>query len=321
MGRVLLVRLAHAALVVCVVVTLCFALIRLAPGDPFFTALDFPGVPSDAADAMRARFGYDRPLPEQFGRFVSGLLRGDLGWSHSRGEPVADAIAALLPNTVLLMGTALLLGGLAGIALGAWQGWCAESPLSRWSDRAGLVVLSVPEFVLALCLALAFGSVWALFPTTGMRSDLPPGGVAGLVDVAHHLVLPAASLAAVVTAIIARHQRAAMHEVRDAEFIRAARASGIPEGRIVLRHALRNALVPVLTVLGVLLASLASGAVVVERVFAWPGMGRAIVEAVHYRDYPLVAGGVLVTSLGVVAATLLADLAVAWADPRLRRRL
>lgn len=321
MTRVLLYRLAQGALVVALVVTACFALIRLAPGDPFFAVLDQPDVPVEAAAQMRADFGYDRPLAEQYVRFLGNVARGNLGYSHSRSRPVVEVLRALLPNTLLLMGTALFVGILGGIAIGAWQGWHAESPLSRWGDRAALAIVSVPEFVLALLLALGLALHWRIFPIGGMRTEFGPTGLAGVLDLLHHLVLPAGSLALVIGAIVARHQRSAMRTVRDAEFIRAARASGIPEHRLFWRHALRNALVPVLTVMGVLLASLVSGAVLVERIFAWPGMGRAMLEAVLYRDYPLVVGGVLVTSVGVVFGTIAADLAVAWADPRLRTRL
>ncbi len=321
MTRVLLFRLAQATLVVALVVTACFALIRLAPGDPFFAALEQPDVPVEAAARMRAQFGYDRPIGEQYLRFLSGIARGDLGWSHSRARPVTEVLAQVVPNTLLLMGTALFVGLVLGVAVGAWQGWRAESRLARATDRLGVVLVSVPEFVLGLVMALLFAVVWRLLPIGGMRTEYGPSGIAGLFDVLRHLVLPAGTLAIVIAAIVARHQRAAMRAVRDAEFLRAARAMGIPERRIVLRYALRNALAPVLTVMGVLLASLASGAVLIERIFAWPGMGRALVDAVLYRDYPLVAGAVLVTSIGVVGATLLADLAVWWADPRARGRL
>lgn len=321
MTRVLLLRLAQATLVVGLVVTACFALIRLAPGDPFFAALEQPDVPVEAAARMREQFGYDRPVLEQYTRFVRGVMRGDLGWSHSRARPVREVLVEVVPNTVLLMGTALLIGLALGIGVGAWQGWRAGSPVARWSNRLGLVLVSIPEFVLALLMALLFGTIWRVLPIGGMRTEFGPGGLAGLVDVLRHLVLPAGTLAIVIAAIIARHQRAAMLAVRDAEFLRAARAMGISERRVVWQHALRNALAPVLTVMGVLLASLASGAVLIERIFAWPGMGRALVDAVLYRDYPLVVGAVLVTSIGVVGATLLADLAVWWADPRARGRL
>jgi peptide/nickel transport system permease protein len=180
-----------------------------------------------------------------------------------------------------------------------------------------LAITSVPEFILALLLAMLFALEWRLLPVSGMRTE----GVTGTVDLLKHLVLPAGTLCLGITAVLARHQRSSMRGVREAEFIRAARASGIPEGRILWRHALRNSLAPVLTVLGSLLGTVASGTLLIERIFDWPGMGRAMLEAVGQRDYPLVSGAVLVSSLVVVAATLLSDLAVAWANPRLRRTL
>lgn len=320
MIRVLRGRIFQATIVVLLVVTACFVLIRVAPGDPFFSALEEPGVPAEAAAQLRRQFGYDRPIAEQYARFLGGVIRGDLGWSHSRGRPVTAVLAEVLPNTALLMGTALFLGLAGGILVGAWQGWRAESRLAAFTHRLGLVVLSTPEFVLALLLALGPALAWGLFPIGGMRTEFGPRGIGGLLDVLHHLALPALTLALVLGAIVARHQRAAMHEVRDAEFVRAARARGIRE-RTIARHALRNALVPVLTLTGVILPSLLGGAVLVERIFAWPGMGRTMVDAVLGRDYPLVAGGVIVSSICVVLATLVADGAVAWADPRLRKRL
>jgi ABC-type dipeptide/oligopeptide/nickel transport system permease component len=318
--RFLLHRLLHAALVVLLVVSICFILIRTAPGDPFFTGLEAFDVPQESAQLMRERFGYDRPIPEQYLRFVGALVRGDLGWSHSRGRPVVDVLSATLPNTLLLMSAALGVGLLFGVGVGAWFGW-RGGRLGRAVDRLALATLSVPDFVVALLLALGPALAWRLFPIGGMRTEFGPGGIAGLVDVLHHLALPATALGLVIAAIVTRHQLASMRAVREAEFVRAARATGIPERRILWRHALRNSLVPVLTVMGVLLPSLVGGAVLVERVFAWPGMGRVLVDAVAFRDYPLVAGTVLVTSTGVVLATLLADAAVAWADPRMRSRL
>lgn len=317
MTRVLATRLLQATIVVWLVVTLSFVLIRLAPGDPFFAALEEPGVPVEAAVAMRERFGYDQPVGAQYLRFLTGLVHGDLGWSHSRARPVTEVVSALLPNTLLLASVGLGVGLLLGILIGAWQGWHAESSLSRASDRAMLAIASIPEFVLALALAMLFALEWRVLPVSGMYSE----GVRSLADLARHLVLPAGSIAIAVTALIARHQRAAMRALRDAEFIRAARARGIPEHHILWRHALRNAIAPVLTVFGVMLGAIASGTVLVERIFDWPGMGRAIVEAVGQRDYPLVSGAVLVSSIVVVTASLAADLLVAWADPRLRRKV
>jgi peptide/nickel transport system permease protein len=317
--RVLIARLGQAALVVLLVVSSCFVIIRLAPGDPFAQQFEGQDVAPEVRERLRAAYGYDRPVPEQFVRFVGSALRGELGWSHLRNRDVRSVLARTLPNTLLLMGTALLLGLSAGVTLGAWQGWRPDLRLARVTDRLGLLILSVPEFVLALLLVLVPALALGLFPVSGMRSVVPPSGIAGVLDRLHHLVLPASALALMLTAVVARHQRAAMRDLRDAVFVRAARARGVPERRIFWRHAVRNALVPVLTLIGVLFPALFGGAVIVEKIFAWPGMGSTMVDAVLSRDYHLVVGGVLVGSVCVVIGTLLADLALLWADPRQRR--
>jgi peptide/nickel transport system permease protein len=317
--RALLGRLAQAALVVLLVVTATFALIRLSPRDPFAAVAESPEAPPDVRERLRSQYGFADPLHVQYGRFVMNVARGDLGWSLSRSAPVRRVLATALPNTIILTGSALLLGLLGGIALGAWEGWRPQSALARAADRAGLVVLAVPEFVLALLLVLGPALALDLFPVGGIRDDFAPTGLRGLLDRLHHLALPTLALATILTAVVARHQRAAMAAVREREFVRAARARGLGEGRIFFRHALRNALVPVLTLAGVLIPSLFGGAVLVETVFGWPGMGRLTVDAVLSADYHLVVGCVLVSSLAVVTGSLLADLAVLWADPRLRR--
>lgn len=319
MLRVLIARLGQAALVVVLVVSSCFVIIRLAPGDPFVQQFEGQDVAPEVRERLRAAYGYDRPVPEQFVRFVGSAFRGELGTSTMRNEDVRSVLARTLPNTILLMGTALLIGLSAGVTLGAWQGWRPESRGARVTDRLGLLVLSVPEFVLALLLVLVPALAWGLFPVGGMQSVVPPSGFAAVLDRLHHLVLPASALALILTAVVARHQRAAMRDLRDAVFVRAARARGVPERRIFWRHAVRNALVPVLTLVGVLFPALFGGAVIVEKIFAWPGMGSTMVDAVLSRDYHLVVGGVLVSSVCVVTGTLLADLALLWADPRQRR--
>jgi peptide/nickel transport system permease protein len=316
----LLSRLGQAALVVVLVVATCSALIRFAPGDPFFRALDEPTVTPEQRAEQRARFGYDRPFAEQFARYAANAVRGEFGWSHSRGEPVAHAIASALPASLLLVGSAFVLAFGAGIAVGAWQGWRRESRLARVSDAVGLVLVSIPDFVLAVLALMGPALAWRLFPVGGMRTEFVPGGLAALPDLLHHLALPALTLAIPVGAVAARLQRSAMLGVRDADFVRAARARGASEGRILTHHALRNALVPVLAYAGVQFSALIGGVVIIEQVFDWPGMGRLTLAAVQARDYPLVAGAVLVSSLGTVIGTMLADLALLWADPRQRGR-
>ena len=317
MRRALRARLGHGAIVVALVVSACFTLIRLAPGDPFFRDLDAARLTVEQRAAQRAAFGYDRPIPEQFVRYVGQVARGELGWSHSRSQPVAEALSATLPATLLLIGTATLLAFGVGIPLGAWMGWRAEHPLARAADRIALVVLAIPDYLLALLAVMGPALAWGFFPVGGMRTEFGPGGVRGLLDIAHHLALPALALALPVAATTARLQRAAMRSVRDQPFVRTARAKG-GDDRVAARHALRAALVPVLSFAGVHLAVAVSGVVVIERIFAWPGMGRLLYDGVLARDYPLVAGGVLLASIGTVLGSLVADLALRWADPRQR---
>jgi len=301
--RALLARLGHGAIVIALVVSACFTLIRLAPGDPFFRDLDAARLTTAQREAQRAAFGYDRPIPEQFVRYVGQVASGELGWSHSRSQPVADALAATLPATLLLITVATLLAFGIGVPLGAWMGWHAEHPLARAVDRVAVIVLAVPDYLLALLAVMGPALAWGLFPIGGMRTEFGPRGLGGLLDVVHHLALPALALALPVAATAARLQCAP------------ARAKG-GDDRLARRHALRAALVPVLSFAGVHLAVAVSGVVVIERIFAWPGMGRLLFEGVLARDYPLVAGGVLVASIGTVLGTLLADLALRWADPR-----
>jgi peptide/nickel transport system permease protein len=318
--RPLLSRLAQAAGVVALVVTATFVLVRLAPGDPFAALIDHPDVPAEVRTTLRAQFGLDDPIPGQFAKFVARAARGDLGWSLSHSAPVSSVLARVIPNTLILTSTSILLAALGGIALGAWQGWRPESRISRATHGIGVITVAIPEFILALLLILGPALTWGIFPTGRMGSAFPLPGIAGFIDLLRHLALPTLTLALVLGAVIARHQRAAMLVVRDREYLRAARAKGVGEGRIFLVHALRNALAPVLSLAGVIIPSLLSGAVLVETIFAWPGMGATVVEAVGSRDYHLVVGCVLVSSIAVVLGTLLADFALAWADPRQRGR-
>ena len=318
MGIALRRRLTQGALVVLGVVVSCFTLIRLAPGDPFFRALDEASVPPEVRAAQLARFGYDRPIPEQCLRYLGAVARGDLGWSHSRGEPVAQAIAATLPSTLLLVGTAGVLAFGVGVSVGAWTGWHADRPLARGIDRLALLLLSIPDYLIALLAVMGPALAWGFFPIGGARTEFGPSGLLALVDRLHHLVLPVLALALPIAALVTRLQHASMRAVRDAAFIRTARANGVPERRIRWRHALRNALVPVLSYGGVQVAAAVNGAVVIETIFAWPGMGRLLYDGVLSRDYPLIAGGVLVAAIGTVLGTMAADLAIRWADPRQR---
>ncbi len=328
MFRFLLGRLAQSALVLGLAVSVVFALLRAAPGDPLSgSTLDATTAPA-TRELLRRQYALDRPLLEQYAHFVGSALRGELGMSLSRGRPVAQVLRDVVPNTVLLMGTGLFLGILGGIALGAWQGSrdtrssATSARVARMSERIGLAIIATPEYIVATAMLTLFAATWRLFPIGGMVSlgvhdSLGPVARAG--DVLWHLTLPALTLALIVGAGVARYQRTEMRLVLARPFIRTARAKGVPEARVLVHHALRNALGPVITLCGLLLPSLVGGAVFVEAIFAWPGMGRTMVEAVTGRDYPLAIGAVIVSSVLVALGGLLADVAAAVADPRLVR--
>jgi len=319
--RYLAERLAQAALIVAFVSAISFALIHLAPGDPFSGVMDNPNVSEAVRERLRAQYGLDRPLPEQFGRYVSQLARGELGWSFSHDRPVRDVLAHALPNTLLLMTIALVgsfgLGILIALVQVARRGSATDHVLGGIS----LLFFSMPDFWLATLALLAFTYWLPLFPVGGTVDPVMHeymGAWGRLVDRLRHLVLPALTLTALAAAGVARYQRAALLDVLPADYIRTARLKGLTEREILRRHALRNATLPIISLIGLSFPALLTGAVFVEKVFAWPGMGLALVNAIGSRDYPLVVGAVIIGSVMVTLGSLLADMLYAWADPRLR---
>ena len=321
MLRLIVSRGAQAAVVVFLVATLAFVLIHLAPGDPFSAALSDPSLSPETIAQQRALWGYDQPLLVQFGRWTTNLLRGEFGWSIMRARPVRDVLLETIPNTLILMGTALALGLTGGVALGTWQAARRGTVAERASGALALVLLSVPEFLVALgaLTVLALGLRW--FPVGRMIEPAmhETYGFAGRVgDVLSHLALPAGLLAVLLASAISRYHRSAMLSVLPEEFIRTARAKGAGESRVLARHALRNALGPVIAIAGLLLPALLGGAVFVEKIFNWPGMGLTMVEAVGRRDYPLILAGVLVGSVMVALGGAAADVLAWLTNPRNR---
>jgi peptide/nickel transport system permease protein len=319
--RYLAGRLLQSLVVVLLVATASFFLAHLAPGGPF--ALDDPRVTEQVRAYWRAQFGLDRPLGEQYVRYLAALARGDLGYSFSRRIPVGEALRAAIPRTMLLMGLALALSVVAGVALGVYQAARRGRPAARLLGGLALVFYSLPEFWLALMASLAFAYWMPLLPASGivdptMHDYLGFWGRIG--DRLRHLVLPVVTLTLLTTAAVARYQHAAMLEVIDLDFVRTARAKGVPERTVVARHALRNALLPVITLLGLALPAVVGGAVFIETVFSWPGMGLLAAQAIGARDYPLITATVAVGGIAVALGSLLADLLYAAADPRVRSR-
>ncbi len=268
---------------------------------------------------MRARYGLDRPVPEQFGRYALAILRGDLGYSFSYGQPVSRVILDRLPATLLLTGTALVLATALGIGLGVLTALRPHGALDHTVAVVTLTAYAMPVFWLGQLLVLLFAVRLGLLPVQGMIS-VREGYTGGrhLLDVARHLALPALTLALPQVALNARLMRTSLREALAEEYIATARAKGLAERAVIWRHALRNALLPVVTALGGHLGVLLTGAALTETVFAWPGLGRLLLDAALKRDYPLLMAIFLLVSVVVVAANLLTDILYTALDPRVR---
>jgi peptide/nickel transport system permease protein len=319
--RFLARRLAHGAAVIFIAASLAFLLVHLAPGDPFSTTLDSAAISPSIKAEWRAAYGLDRPLAEQYVRFLGQLARGNLGPSLMQPGPASAVLAAAIPNTLTLMGTAVILSFIIGIAVGSWQASRAGSPADRAAGVTSLVVASLPEFWLAAVLLLLLAYHLRVFPAAGvidlvMHDSMSPLGRA--LDRLRHLALPALTLALLSSASIARYQRAALLDVLPQDFVRTARAKGVSERLVLWRHALSNALVPTIVLLGLSLPTLLGGAVFVEQVFSWPGLGRVAAAAFHARDYQVVLGATIMGAVLVVSGGVLADLLHATVDPRVR---
>jgi len=291
-----------------------FMVLHLSPGDPVEIMLGSQATQEDRA-RLRAELGLDQPLHVQYGRWLGHVTRGDLGRSLWMKRPVLDEVLGRFKATLVLTGTALLLSSLAGVALGVASAIRPNSVLDRLSAVASLFGASMPTFWLGIVLMVIFALGLGWLPASGMYAAYGGGD---LRDLLAHLVLPAVTLAAASVTIIARLTRATMLETLGQDYIRTARAKGVVERAVVLRHGLKNALIPIVTVVGVQAGYLLGGAVLTETVFAWPGVGTLMVQGILARDFPLVQGCVLVVALSFVLVNLAVDLLYAWLDPRIR---
>jgi peptide/nickel transport system permease protein len=316
-GRFLLRRLAHAAVLLACVLVLDFTLLHLAPGD----AADAMAGEAGTADAgyvaqLRVRFGLDQPLPVQLGLYAWRLLQGDFGFSFHYGEPVATLILERLPATIILMLASIGIAVIAGITLGALSARFAGGLLDRAISVVTLLFYATPLFWLGLMLIVLFAVRLGWLPAGGMTDAAAPGtGLRHIADVARHLVLPALTQGAFFLAVYTRLVRTSMIEVYHADFVRTARAKGLGETRIAFRHVLRNALMPLITMVGLNLGSILGGAVLTETVFSWPGIGRLMFDAVFQRDVNLLLSILLLSSVFVVLANLTVDLLYVLVDP------
>jgi peptide/nickel transport system permease protein len=318
--RYVIRRLLQVLPAVASILIVTFAVVHFAPGDPVVAVA---GESGDQAyyDFMRAKFGLDRPLPEQFLTYSHDVLRGDLGVSYVQGERVSTLIAERVPATMLLMGSALVLSTVGGIALGALAARRPFGPFDLTMSTIALVGYALPVFWLAqlAMLTIAFKTGW--FPIQGMTTARASyTGLAHWGDVARHLVLPAGVLAASEVALVSRIARTGILNEMGRDYVRTAQAKGLSESRALVRHALRNALLPVVTVVGSRIGFLFSGAVLVETVFGWPGLGRLVLSAAQTRDHPVLLGMVLLVAFSLVVANLVTDLVYARVDPRIRYR-
>src|SRR5688572_22128191 len=304
MVRFLIRRLVLTIPVLLGVATLVFALIHLVPGDPVQSMLGESAAPADVAD-LRRRLGLDRPLPEQYLAFLGGALTGDLGRSLRTNQPVTAAIAERLPATFELALAAMAVALVCAMPLGILAAVRAGSAIDVGATTLALIGISIPNLWLGPMLAIVFAVGLGWLPVSG-RGTLA------------HLVLPSITLGAPLAAVLARMTRATVLDELRELYVLAARARGVSRARAVLRHAVRNSLIPIVTVVGLQFGAVLTGAVITETIFAWPGVGRLLIQSITFRDYPLVQGCILLIAVTYVAMNLLTDVLYGLLDPRIR---
>ena len=321
--------------VLLLVLVIVFSLVRLIPGDPAVTLLG-PGATEDQIAALRAQLDLDQPALVQFWSYLTGLLHGDMGNSLKSGQPVLSEILIRLPATLEISITAVLIAILVGIPIGVVSATRANSGFDHSVRVISLTGVSMPAFLLALLLQLVFATWLGWLPVSGRISPYffvdrvtgfsiidawhsgEPGAVASAIS---HMVLPTTVLAVFLAATLGRFVRSTMLEVMDEDFVRTARAKGLSRHDVVYNHALRNSLLPAITVIGLKFAEMLGGAILTETIFSWPGIGRYMFEAIRNRDYPVIQGATLVFALMFMLTSLIVDILYAVLDPRVRRKM
>ncbi len=310
-------RFGQSVLLVWLVLTITFFLLHLAPGDPM-ARYDDPEMDPHAVEEMRRKFGLDRPVGEQYLVWIGNFARGDFGLSLRYERPVADLLAEAIPNTLRLTVAAFIVYIVLGITLGIISAARKDSLVDRASSVTALLLYSIPSFWLALMLIMLFSLKLGILPSSHMESIEAAGlsGTALLADRIRHLLLPAFVLGVASAASMARYMRGSMLDVLRQDYIRTARAKGLAEKKVLMKHALRNAAMPVVTITGLSIPFLLGGAVVTEKIFSWPGMGLLMVESIYTRDYPVVLAVNFIVAVMVILGNLLADIGYAALDPR-----
>ena len=319
----LIQRLIYGLLLMLGVLILNFFLIRLAPGDPaVMIAGEMGGATEEVLAAIREEYGLNKPVLTQLWIYLSGIATGDLGYSFFFNKPVTELIGLRIGPTILLVLSAQFLSIILGVFLGVIAARKPTGGMSAFVSVFATIGYAVPVFWTGIMLIILFASVFPVFPVEGMRSiSLRDANIlVRLLDIAHHLVLPALTLAIIYLAQYARLSRASMLEVLGSDYIRTAKSKGLSERKVLFKHALRNAALPIITVAGLQFGNLISGALLVETVFNWPGMGRLAFDSILRRDYPTIMGVLFFASALVVLANILTDLCYRIADPRLTGR-
>jgi peptide/nickel transport system permease protein len=321
--RYLLRRIAAALLTIGLIVLLNFVLFRAMPGSPERILLGrMPGVTAEVLEATRARWGLDEPLfPDQFVAYLQSTAQGDLGFSYAaRGRPVTEVLAQRLGPTLLLFGLGELLAIFFGLLLGAYSGWRRGGVVDYVGNGLSLVLYSMPYFLLGMGLLLVFATGLGWFPTFGMvtAGATYAGPLEYLADLGSHLALPLATVALGLVGMYAILMRSSVIETLTEDYVTTARAMGLREDRVLRHHAIPNALLPTVTLVAINLGYVVAGAITVEVVFNWPGLGTLTVDALSARDYPVLQGVFLLLTIAVVFANLIADLVYGYLDPRVR---
>jgi peptide/nickel transport system permease protein len=314
-------RLAYAVLMLLAVIVLNFLLIHISPGDPVQTiAGSMGGMTEQLREHLIHQYGLDQPILMQLGIYLDHAVHGDLGHSYFFNAPVVSLILSRLPATILLVAVAILLAFFVGTLLGVLAARKPNGPLSQVVTLISLIGFSAPVFWTGIVLIILFASVIPIFPTSGMTTPgMTQGGWAGVADVIRHLVLPAFTLAFVYLAVYSRLARASMMEVLSADYIRTAKAKGLSGAAVLYKHALRNAITPVVTILGMQFGEVIAGAILVGTVFNWPGLGPLVFKSVLRRDYPTLLGILFFSALMVIVVNQLTDLAYRIIDPRIKK--
>ncbi len=322
MLRQITAKSAQALGLILAVICLNFLLIHLAPGDPATVIVGESGAGDpELLEDIRERYGLDRSVVVQLASYIGKVATGDLGESYFFSQSVTSLIAQRLWPTVLLVGTALAFAVAAGTMVGIATARRPDSPISHGATVLALVGFSMPVFWTGIMLVILFASAWKLLPVQGWNDvSSSAGWLANTVDVAEHLILPALTLGLIYLAQYSRLSRASMLEVLESDYVRTARAKGLSERSVVYKHALRNAVIPVVTVIGLQFGALLSGALLVETVFNWPGLGRLAFDSILRRDTAVLLGVLLVSSVMVIVANLVTDLLYTVIDPRIRLR-